>query len=33
VMLAVIALTRAGRSLGLDAWLVERLGEPRVPLY
>jgi uncharacterized membrane protein YphA (DoxX/SURF4 family) len=33
VMLAIIALTRAGRSLGLDIWLVEKRGEPRLPLY
>jgi uncharacterized membrane protein YphA (DoxX/SURF4 family) len=33
VMLAIIALTRSGRSLGLDAWLVEKWGEPRWPLY
>jgi uncharacterized membrane protein YphA (DoxX/SURF4 family) len=33
VMLAVIALTRAGRSYGLDAWLVHKRGEPKVPLY
>jgi len=31
VMLAIIALTRAGRSLGLDAWLLEKRGEPPVP--
>lgn len=31
VMLAIIALTRAGRSLGLDAWLFEKQGEPPVP--
>lgn len=33
VMLAVIALTRAGRTLGLDAWLVDSRGEPRLPIY
>lgn len=33
VMLAVIAVTRAGRSFGLDAWLLERWGEPRWPIY
>ena len=33
VMLAVIGVTRAGRSFGLDAWLVEKRGEPRFPLY
>jgi uncharacterized membrane protein YphA (DoxX/SURF4 family) len=33
VMLAVIALTRSGRSYGLDAALVERWGEPRLPVY
>jgi uncharacterized membrane protein YphA (DoxX/SURF4 family) len=31
VMLAVIALTRAGRSFGLDAWLAEKRGEPSFP--
>ena len=31
VMLAIIAITRAGRSLGLDAWLVEKLDEPPIP--
>ncbi len=31
VMLAIIALTRAGRSLGLDGWLVEKRGEPPLP--
>jgi uncharacterized membrane protein YphA (DoxX/SURF4 family) len=31
VVLAVIALTRAGRSLGLDAWLVKKWGEPPIP--
>ena len=31
IVLAVIALTRAGRSLGLDAWLVEKRGEPPLP--
>lgn len=31
VMLAVIALTRAGRSLGLDAWLAEQRGQPPLP--
>jgi uncharacterized membrane protein YphA (DoxX/SURF4 family) len=33
VMLAVIGLTRAGRNYGLDAFLVERWGEPRWPVY
>ena len=31
VVLAVIAVTRAGRSLGLDAWLVKKWGEPPIP--
>jgi uncharacterized membrane protein YphA (DoxX/SURF4 family) len=30
-MLGVIFLTRAGRSLGIDARLVEKRGEPRLP--
>jgi len=31
VMLAIIAITRAGRSYGLDAWLVKKWGEPPIP--
>jgi uncharacterized membrane protein YphA (DoxX/SURF4 family) len=31
IILAIIVLTRAGRSLGLDAWLVKKWGEPRIP--
>ena len=31
VVLAVIALTRSGRSFGLDAWLVKKWGEPPIP--
>jgi uncharacterized membrane protein YphA (DoxX/SURF4 family) len=31
VLLAVIALTRSGRSLGIDAWLASKRGEPPVP--
>ena len=31
VVLAVTALTRSGRRYGLDAWLVSRRGEPRIP--
>ena len=30
VMLAIIALTRAGRNLGVDAWLLQKRGEPPV---
>lgn len=30
-MLAVVLLTRAGRSLGLDNLLLQRRGEPRIP--
>ncbi len=30
-MLAIIMLTRAGRSYGLDGWMVEKRGEPPVP--
>jgi uncharacterized membrane protein YphA (DoxX/SURF4 family) len=33
VMLAVIGLTRSGRAYGVDAWLIEKRGEPRFPLY
>jgi uncharacterized membrane protein YphA (DoxX/SURF4 family) len=33
VMLFIIGLTRAGRSLGLDAWLLEKRGEPQWPIY
>ncbi len=32
-ILTVLFFTRAGRSLGVDAKLVERLGEPRFPLW
>jgi uncharacterized membrane protein YphA (DoxX/SURF4 family) len=31
VMLAVIALSRSGRSLGVDAWLVSKRGKPPIP--
>ena len=31
IMLLIIALTRAGRSLGIDAWLLQKRGEPPVP--
>ncbi len=31
VMLAIIGLTRGGRSLGLDGWLVQKRGEPPLP--
>ncbi len=31
VMLAIIAITRAGRSFGLDTWLVKKWGEPPIP--
>jgi uncharacterized membrane protein YphA (DoxX/SURF4 family) len=31
VILAVIAATRAGRSFGVDAWLVKKWGEPPIP--
>jgi uncharacterized membrane protein YphA (DoxX/SURF4 family) len=30
-MLFVVFFTRAGRSLGLDAWLARRRGEPPLP--
>jgi uncharacterized membrane protein YphA (DoxX/SURF4 family) len=33
VMLAMIALTRSGRAYGVDAWLVEKRGEIRWPIY
>ena len=33
VMLAIIGLTRAGRSFGVDAWLFRKWGEPRLPVY
>jgi uncharacterized membrane protein YphA (DoxX/SURF4 family) len=32
-LLGVFYLTRAGRSLGVDAWLARRFGEPQVPLW
>jgi uncharacterized membrane protein YphA (DoxX/SURF4 family) len=31
VMLAIIAVTRAGRSLGVDSWLVKKWGKPPIP--
>jgi uncharacterized membrane protein YphA (DoxX/SURF4 family) len=31
VILAVIALTRSGRSLGIDTWLGAKRGEPPIP--
>ena len=31
VMLAIIAITRAGRSFGVDSWLVKKRGEPPIP--
>ena len=33
VMLAIIALTRSGRAFGVDAWLAEKWGEKRWPIY
>jgi uncharacterized membrane protein YphA (DoxX/SURF4 family) len=32
-LLGVFFLTRAGRSLGVDAWLVKRFGEPTGPMW
>lgn len=32
-LLGVFCLTRAGRSLGVDAWLARRFGEPRASLW
>jgi uncharacterized membrane protein YphA (DoxX/SURF4 family) len=31
VLLAIIAITRAGRSFGLDAWFARKWGEPPIP--
>jgi uncharacterized membrane protein YphA (DoxX/SURF4 family) len=31
VMLAVIALSRSGRSLGVDTWLLSKRGKPPIP--
>ena len=31
IVLAVIALTRSGRSFGIDAWLKSKRGEPPIP--
>ena len=31
VLLAIIAITRAGRSLGADAWVAQKRGEPPIP--
>ena len=33
IILAVVALTRAGRAYGVDAILLKRWGEPRLPIY
>jgi hypothetical protein len=30
-LLAVVLVTRAGRSLGIDNFLLQRRGEPRIP--
>jgi uncharacterized membrane protein YphA (DoxX/SURF4 family) len=32
-ILGVLFFTRAGRSLGVDAWLADRFGETRFPLW
>lgn len=32
-VLAVTLLSRAGRSLGVDAWLLQRFGKPKLPVY
>lgn len=32
-LLGAIFFTRAGRSLGVDAWLVKRFGEPGLPVW
>jgi uncharacterized membrane protein YphA (DoxX/SURF4 family) len=32
-ILGVMLLTRSGRSLGVDAWLLKRFGEPKLPLW
>jgi uncharacterized membrane protein YphA (DoxX/SURF4 family) len=32
-VLGAAMLTRAGRSLGVDAWLVKRFGQPSLPIY
>jgi len=32
-LLGAIFFTRAGRTLGVDAWLVKRWGEPKLPLW
>ncbi len=31
-ILFVVFFTKAGRSLGVDAWLLQKRGEPRIPL-
>ena len=33
LLLAMVALTQAGRTWGLDAWLEKRHPHPRVPIY
>ena len=32
-ILGVLFFTRAGRSLGIDAWLAARFDEPKYPLW
>ena len=32
IILFVVFMTKAGRSLGIDAWLLKNRGEPKVPL-
>ena len=31
-ILFIVFMTKAGRSLGVDAWILKNRGEPRVPL-
>lgn len=32
-ILGVMFLARSGRALGIDAWLLKRFGEPKLPLW
>jgi uncharacterized membrane protein YphA (DoxX/SURF4 family) len=32
-ILGVMILTRSGRSLGVDGWLLKKYGEPKLPLW
>jgi hypothetical protein len=33
VMLAITGITKSGRALGADHYLLKRFGEPRIPFF